>query len=46
LWRNFFEANGSHFPVDSSLEKNMRVRRDVSSGTVDVTLDFRPCPKT
>lgn len=46
LWRNFFEANRSHFPVDSSLEKNMRVRRDVSSGTVDVTLDFRPCPKT
>jgi outer membrane protein assembly factor BamA len=46
LWRNFFEANRTHLPPDASAEKNMRVRRDASNGTVDVTLDFRPCPKS
>jgi outer membrane protein insertion porin family len=46
LWENFLEANKAHFPPDASPDKNMRVLRNVSNATVDVTLDFRPCPKT
>jgi outer membrane protein assembly factor BamA len=46
LWRNFFEANRTHLSADASPDKNMRVRRDVSNATVDITMDFRPCPKT
>jgi outer membrane protein assembly factor BamA len=46
LWENFFEANRTHLPADASPDKNMRVLRDVSTSTVNVTLDFRPCPKT
>ncbi len=46
LWRNFFKENKPHLPADASPSKNMQVQRDVSSGTVDITLDFRPCPYT
>jgi hypothetical protein len=46
LWENFFEANRTHLPADVSLDENMRVVRNVSTVTVDVTLDFRPCLKT
>lgn len=46
LWRNFFEENKSLLPVDTSVSKNMRVQRNVGDATVDITLDFRPCPKT
>jgi outer membrane translocation and assembly module TamA len=46
LWESFFKDNGSHLPAHASPEKNMRLLRDGSKGTLDVTLDFRPCPKT
>jgi outer membrane protein assembly factor BamA len=46
LWRDFFEENKSHLPAGASPNKNMRISRDVTKGTVDITLDFRPCPKT
>jgi len=45
-WRNFFEENKSHLPVDASPNTNMRVRRNASDATVEIALDFRPCPKT
>ena len=46
LWKDFFEEDKSHLPPHASPDKNMRVRRDVSNATVDITIDFRPCPKT
>lgn len=46
LWSNFFEENKPHLPIDASPSKNIQVRRDITSGTVDITLDFRPCLKT
>jgi outer membrane protein assembly factor BamA len=45
-WRSFFEENKSHLPEDAALNRNMRVRRNASDATVEITLDFRPCPKT
>lgn len=46
LWRTFFKENMNRLPPDSSPERNMPVLRDTANGTVDITLDFRPCPKT
>lgn len=46
LWRTFFKDNMNRLPPDSSPERNMPVLRDTVDGTVDITLDFRPCPKT
>jgi outer membrane protein assembly factor BamA len=45
-WRDFFAEDKSRLPVNASPNKNMRVRRNASHATVDITLDFRPCPKT
>jgi outer membrane protein assembly factor BamA len=44
-WRNFFVEDKSWLPVDASPNKNMRVRRNATDATVDITLDFRSCPK-
>jgi outer membrane protein assembly factor BamA len=46
LWRNFFKDNGPHLPADASQDKNLRMRKNVGNATMDVTFDFRPCPKT
>jgi outer membrane protein assembly factor BamA len=46
LWMNFFEDNKSHLPEDASSEKNIQMGRNVGNHTIDITLDFRPCPKT
>jgi len=46
LWRDFFKDNGPHLPADASQDKNLRMRRNVDNGTLDVTFDFRPCPNT
>jgi len=45
LWRNFFETNKSGLLADASIQKNLQVRRNVSTGTADIILDFRPCPQ-
>jgi outer membrane protein assembly factor BamA len=45
LWRNFFEENKSHLPTSVSPNKNRRILRDITKGTVDITLDFRPAQK-
>ena len=45
-WRTFFKDNMTRLPLGSSPEKNMPVSRDTANGTVDIMLDFRPCPKT
>jgi outer membrane protein insertion porin family len=44
LWVNFFRDNRSHLPAAASSDKNMRIRRNVKDGTVEIALDFRPCP--
>src|SRR6266481_2175509 len=46
LWHTFFKDNMNRLPPDSSPERNMPVLRDSANGTVDIMLDFRPCPKT
>ena len=46
LWRKFFEDSKSHLPADASLQKNLEVQRNVNNATVDITVDFRPCPQT
>jgi Surface antigen variable number repeat len=46
LWQNFFRDNKPQLPPDTSPNKNMRVSQDHANGTLDITLDFRPCPKT
>lgn len=46
LWHTFFKDNKTRLPPDSSPNRNMPVSRDTANGTVDITLDFRPCPKT
>ena len=46
LWHTFFKDNTNRLPADSSPERNMPVLRDTANGTVAITLDFRPCPKT
>lgn len=46
LWRTFFKDNINRLPPDSSPQRNMPVLRDTASGTVDIKLDFRSCPKT
>ncbi len=44
LWHTFFKDNEPRLPPDSSPSRNMPVSRDTTNGTVDITLDFRPCP--
>jgi outer membrane protein insertion porin family len=46
LWHTFFKDNETRLPPDSSPNRNMPVSRDTANGTVDITLDFRPCPHT
>jgi len=46
LWHTFFKDNKTRLPPDSSPNRNMPVSRDTANGTVDITLDFRPCPHT
>jgi len=46
LWHTFFKANKPLLPPDSSPSRNMPVSRDTTNGIVDITLDFRSCPKT
>ena len=46
LWHAFFKGNKTRLPPDSSASRNMPVSRDAANGTVDITLDFRPCRKT
>ena len=46
LWHTFFKDNKTRLPPDSSPNRYMPVSRDTANGTVDITLDFRPCPKT
>jgi len=46
LWHTSFKDNKPRLPPDSSPNRNMQVPRDTSNGTVDISLDFRPCPKT
>ena len=46
LWHTFFKDNINRLPPDSSPERNMPVLRDTANGTVDITVDLRPCPKT
>jgi outer membrane protein assembly factor BamA len=46
LWENFFRDNQHHLPLGASLDKNLRMQRNFSDSTVDIILDFRPCPKT
>jgi len=46
LWRDFFKDNGPHLPADASQDKNLRIRRNVDNGTLDITFDFRACPST
>lgn len=45
LWRTFFKDNMNRLPPDSSPERNMPVLRDIAYGTVDIMLNFRPCPE-
>jgi hypothetical protein len=44
LWVNFFRDNRSYLPAAASSEKKMGIRRNVKDGTVDIDMDFRPCP--
>src|SRR5439155_12811812 len=44
LWQGFFKDNGPHLPADASPDKNLRIQRNVGNSTLDITLDFRPCP--
>jgi outer membrane protein assembly factor BamA len=46
LWKNFFEENKLKLPPDAAWDKNKRVSRNAADGTIEITLDFRPCPKT
>jgi len=46
LWQGFFKDNGPHLPADASPDKNLRIQRNVGNSTLDITLDFRPCPPT
>ncbi len=46
LWQGFFKDNGPHLPADASPDKNLRMRKNVGNATMDITFDFRPCPKT
>jgi outer membrane protein assembly factor BamA len=39
-----FEEQKSLLPTNSSLEKNAVISRDDAHATVDIVLDFRPCP--
>jgi Surface antigen variable number repeat len=44
LWVNFFRDNRSYLAAAASSEKKMGIRRNVKDGTVDIDMDFRPCP--
>ena len=45
LWRKFFEDNKTLLPPGASPQRNLQFRRNVRSGTVDITVDFLPCPQ-
>jgi outer membrane protein assembly factor BamA len=42
---NFFDEHKTALPKDVLLTDAIQLRRDVSSSSVDLTVDFRPCPK-
>jgi outer membrane protein assembly factor BamA len=44
-FRNFFEEHKGGLPTDVSLDDAIQVRRDLANASVDIVLDFRPCPK-
>lgn len=46
LWKKFFEENKPKLPPDAAWDKNKRVFRNNANGTIEIALDFRPCPKT
>jgi outer membrane protein insertion porin family len=45
LWRKFFEDNKSHLPPGATPQRNLQFHRNVRNTTVDITLDFQPCPQ-
>jgi outer membrane protein assembly factor BamA len=44
LW-NLLKEHNAGLPTDMSFDDAIKVRRDVASTSVDVFIDFRPCPK-
>lgn len=44
LW-NLLKEHNAGLPTDMSFDDAIKVRRDVASTSVDVLIDFRPCPK-
>jgi hypothetical protein len=44
LW-NLLKEHNAGLPTDMPFDDAIKVRRDVASTSVDVLIDFRPCPK-
>jgi outer membrane protein assembly factor BamA len=42
---NFFEEHKAEVPTDVSFDDVIQIRRDVANSSVDLIVDFRPCPK-
>jgi outer membrane protein assembly factor BamA len=45
-FRKFFDGHKAALPRDMLLNDAIHVRRDVGDASVDLTVDFRPCPKS
>ena len=43
---NFFEEHKAEVPTDVSFDDVIQIRRDVANSSVDLIVDFRPCPKS
>jgi hypothetical protein len=42
---NFFQEYNGGLPTDVSLDDAIQLRRDEPNASVDLLVDFRPCPK-